>query len=72
MQVLDDEQHRRLPGGVPDGGGDGLEQAVAGVLRLALRRRGPAVELGQQAGELGDHPLGERGRARRRAGAAPR
>jgi hypothetical protein len=60
MQVLDDQQHARLPGRFSDRGGDGLEQPMASVLRLAPRRRGLRLQLGQQASELADHPLGKR------------
>jgi hypothetical protein len=60
VQVLDDEQHRRAPRGVADRRCDRLEQAVAGVLRLALRRPSVGVDLRQQPRELGGDPVGKR------------
>ncbi len=62
VQVLHDQQDGRLPRGGCDRGGHRLEQAVASVARLALRRRGVGVELGQQASQLAGHPRGKRAR----------
>ena len=53
VQVLDDQEKRGSLCGLRDGGGHGLKQAVAGVLRRAFGHTGSGAQLGQQAGELG-------------------
>ena len=61
MQILDHEQHGAAAGGMADRRRHRLEQPVAGVLRPPLRRLRLRAELRQQAGELGEHPVGQRG-----------
>ena len=59
MQVLDDEQHRSAAGCLAHRCGNGLEQALTGVLRRALGAGGVRVELRQEAGELPRDPRGQ-------------
>ena len=61
VQILEHEQHGPAARGVADRRRHRLEQPVAGVLRPPHRGLRLRPELRQQAGELGDHPVGQRG-----------